>query len=104
MQESRRKAKAGYKRAKTKHKKHREKFLDGLPPKMRDQLKRVEQQRELGRLAKAVTGKLESKSVTKIEHNDQEMTSKEDIEAALLQINYEKMRASDNTPFMQEPL
>ena len=32
------------------------------------------------------------------------MTSKEDMEKVLLQINYEKMRASDHTPFMQEPL
>ena len=104
MQALRRKAKKGYKRAKRKHKENREDFLDKLPPKIRDPLKRVEQQRELGRLAKAVTGKLESKSVTKIEHNEQEMTSKADIEKVLLQINYEKTRASDNTPFMQEPL
>ena len=82
----------------------REEFLDKLPPKIRDRLKQVEQQRELGRLAKAITGKLESKSVTKIEHNEQEMTSKEDIEKVLLQINHEKIRASDDTPFMQEPL
>ena len=76
MQALRRKAKKGYKRAKRKHKENREDFLDKLPPKIRDRLKRVEQQRELGQLAKAVTGKLESKSVTKIEHNEQEMTSR----------------------------
>ena len=104
MQEKRRKAKTGCKKAKQKHKKHREKFLDTLPPKVRDRLKRVEQQQELGRLAKAVTGKLESKSVTKVEHNGQEMTAKADTEAVLLQINHEKIQAFDNTPFMQEPL
>ena len=60
MQTERAKVKLEYKKHKKDHKKLRTKFLDTLAPKDRDRLKRTEQQRHLGRCAKAVTGKLES--------------------------------------------
>ena len=71
MQLERDKAKQEYKTHKREHKQLRRKFLDTLTPKDRDRLKRTEQQRQLGRCAKLVTGKLESKSVTKVEYQGQ---------------------------------
>jgi hypothetical protein len=55
-------------------------------------------------MAKSVTGKLASKSITKIEHDSDEYTTKEDIERVLLAVNEAKGRASDRTPFMLSPL
>ena len=76
MQQARAKAKRKYQRTKKKHKHHRKTFLKTLPRAARDRLIRHEKQRELGRFAKAVTGKLESKSVTKVEYNGVEYTTK----------------------------
>ena len=104
MEDRRRKAKRRYFKAKRKHRDLRKTFLDTLPPKDRDRLKRHEKQRELGRCAKLITGKLESKSVTKVELDGVEHTTKESIEAVLLDVNREKTRASDDTAFMMEPL
>ena len=59
MQLERNKAKQDYKKHKKEHKQLRRKFLDMLTPKDCDRLKRTEQQRQLGRYAKLVTGKLE---------------------------------------------
>jgi len=82
----------------------RVRFMDTFSPKDKARLLRHEAQRRLARAAKQITGKLGNKSVTKVEHNGQECTTKETIEAALLPINAAKIRASDDTPFMQEPL
>jgi hypothetical protein len=49
-------------------------------------------------------GKLESKSVTKVEWQGQEMTSRNEIEHTLLEVNCAKTRASEHTPFLQQPL
>ena len=104
METRRRKAKRAYLKAKKKHADLRTSFIKTLPPKDRERLLRHEHQRKMGRYAKAVTGKLESKSVTKIEHNGQEMTTQEAIEGVLLEVNRAKTRASDETDFMTEPL
>ena len=61
----------------------------------------MEVQRELGRRAKRVTGKLESKSVVKVIINGQECTKRSKIEPALWDINYSKIRASNDTTFIQ---
>jgi hypothetical protein len=58
----------------------------------------------MGRSAKRITGKLESKSVTKVEWQGQEMTSCEEIEHTLLEVNRAKTRSSEHTPFLQHPL
>ena len=104
MRAARRKAKSKYIKTKQNHRNHRKTFLKTLPKKDRDRLLRHERQRELGRYAKAVTGKLESKSVTKVELDGVEHTTKESIENVLFDVNYEKIRASDHTPFMTEPM
>ena len=54
-------------------------------------------------MAKLITSKLESKAVTKLEHNSNEVTEKEQIEAILFEVNYQKVQASDDTVFMQQP-
>ena len=93
-----------YRQARDKHKEERIKFLDTMKPKDRDRLKRREQARDLGRAAKLVSGKLESKSVTKIEIDGKECTEKEEMEEALKHINYNKLRMCDNTPLLRPPL
>ena len=55
-------------------------------------------------MAKSVSRKLASKSITKIEHDGDEYTTKGDIEQILLAVNEAKGRASDQTPFMLSPL
>ena len=59
MEDLRKKEKQNYGELKKRHRTLRTTFLDTLDPKDRERLKRVEKQRELGRYAKAVTGKLE---------------------------------------------
>jgi hypothetical protein len=98
------KEKNNYRDAKKQHKKERETFLDTLAPKDRDRLKQTEKARELGRAAKRTTGKLQSKSVTKVIVDGTECNTKPAMEQALHKINYAKIRASDDTPFMQPPL
>ena len=102
--QAQRQARAVYNIAKTKDHDSRLAFLDHLPPKARDRLLRTEAQRRLARASKRVTGKLGSKSVTKVEHNGQEYTTQKQIEDILLPINRAKMHACETTPFLQEPL
>ena len=45
-------AKQAYRKAKKEHRQHRKKFLETFSPKDRDRIKRVEEQRQLGRLVK----------------------------------------------------
>ncbi|CAB9522814.1 unknown protein [Seminavis robusta] len=97
-------AKKAYRKAKKHHKEHRIRFLDQLNPKDRQRLKRKEAQRELARAAKRITGKAASKSVTRVEHNGQECTTRAEIEAILAQVNESKYRSSEDTPFLQPPL
>ncbi|MCA1800735.1 MAG: hypothetical protein LC650_05530, partial [Actinobacteria bacterium] len=104
MHDSVKAARTAYHEARKNHEEERVKFLDTMKPKDRDRLKRHEQARKLGRAAKLVSGKLESKSVTKIEINGHECTEKEKMEDALKTINYGKLRMCDGTPFMQPPL
>jgi len=97
-------AKESYRQAKSNHKDERIKFLDTINPKDKDRLIRTERARELGRIAKLINGKLESKSVTMCITNGQEYHAKKDIETILNTINYDKYRQCDDTPFLQEPL
>ena len=97
-------ARLDYRQAKKKHKEERLSFLATFSEKDRKRLLRVEKQRELGRIAKAVTGKLGNKSVFKVEYQGKECNSQKEVETALFNVNEAKYRASDDTPFMQEPL
>ena len=93
-----------YRNAKKKHKEERITFLDTLDPKDKDRLQRNEKAREKGRIAKMITGKLQSKSVTKAIVDGHEYNTKVEIEDTFKTINYAKIRASDDTAFLQEPL
>lgn len=97
-------ARQDYRNAKKNHKEERVTFLQTLKPKDRDRLIRVEKQRELGRAAKKVTGKLTNNSVVKVIHNGHECSDRNEVEAVLLQVNEAKIRACEDTPFLQEPL
>jgi exonuclease III len=104
MQTLRRQAVKDYRTAKRQHVDHRQQHLMKLPKKIRKRLRKVEEQRRLGKMAKSVTGKLASKSIIMVEHEGKEYFTKEEIEEVLLQVNENKVRASEETPFMQDPL
>ena len=97
-------AKLDYRKAKKEHDDSRLKFIDTFPAKDRDRIRRHEEQRKIGRLARLVTGKLTSKSVTKVIVNGTECTNKKEIESALFDVNEAKYQASATTPFLQQPL
>ena len=98
------KAKKDYKTAKTKHKDLRKAFLDSLPSKDSKHILAIENSQALGRTARYINGKLDSKSVKRIEHEGRVLTEKEEIEQVLLEVNKEKMHRSAHTSFMTEPL
>ena len=104
MEANVREGKKAYGKAKKNHKEERVKFLDTLKPKDRDRLKRNEVARENARMTRMVTGKNESKSVTMCQVDGQEYTTKTEIEDVFKDINYAKIQASVDTPFLQEPL
>ena len=90
-------AKKDYKTAKTKHKDLRKSFLDSLPSKDSKRILAIENSRALGRTARYINGKLDSKSVKRIEHEGRVLTEKEEIEQVLLEVNKEKMHRSAHT-------
>ena len=104
MIQKRRTAKAAHKQAKADHANLRVNFLDLLPHKEAKKFMRKEAQRKMGMVSKRATGKLASKSVTKVVSAGQELTEKHEVEECLVQVNQAKVRASDDTPFMNEPL
>ena len=93
-----------YSKAKKDHKNSRLKFLDTISANDIDCIKCNKAACEMGRIAKQATRRLASKSVTKVEVNGEECTSKQAMEEKLLEVNYAKIRASDDTVFMQQPL
>jgi hypothetical protein len=97
-------ARQDYREAKKTHKELRVKFLDTLSIKDRSCLLRTEKQRELGHLAKRISGKTQGQSVLTVLHNGEDLVTRTEVESALLQVNESKVRASKDTPFMQEPL
>ena len=97
-------AKAKYRTAKRNCKDERVQFLNKLPKKQREAILRREQQRDLARAAKRVTGKSASKSVTKIVIDGQECSNRQEMEARLLEVNEAKIRACEDTPFLKAPL
>ena len=97
-------AKQAYRKAKKEHKQHRQTFIETFAPKDCDRIRRTEEQRQLGRISCSITGKLDSKSVTKIEINGEECSDQGLIEATLLDVNEAKIHASDDTPFLTQPL
>jgi hypothetical protein len=104
MESRLRQARLDYRQAKKNHKAERETFLKTLKPKDRDRLIRVEKQRELGRAAKRISGKLTGTSVTKIIHHNEECCDRRQVETILLQVNEAKIRSCEDIPFLQEPM
>jgi len=82
----------------------REAFWVTFDPKVRDRLKRHEQARNLGRMARAINGKLDSLQVKVVEHEGSLYDTKERIEDVLLPVNKAKVHSSENTDFLMSPL
>jgi hypothetical protein len=59
---------------------------------------------KLTRAAKSIQGKLNSKSITRIEHERQEYMMQSDVEHILLPVNEAQVHALVDTPFMGQPL
>ena len=97
-------ARSAYRKAKKDHVSKREAFRKTFEPKVRDRLTRHEQARKLGRVAKAINGKLESLQVKVIEHNGTTCDTKARIEEVLLPVNKAKVHSSESTAFLTEPL
>ena len=100
LQEARR----DYRAAEKKHRENRVSFLDTLEPSDKKRLLVTEEMRRQGRMAKRITGKLASKSVTRVIVDGQICTAKDELDAIFLEVNHAKMHASEDTPFMIEPL
>ena len=99
-----RQAKQDYRKAKKDHRENRLKFLDTLSPKDRDRLKRTEESRRKGRLARKLNGKLSDSRVLCVQVGQEMRTDKPSIDHAFLTTNHGKMHSSEDTAFMQEPL
>ena len=104
MLEELRQAKKDYRKAKKDHHEERLKFLETLSPKDRDRLKRTEEARRKGRLARKLNGKLSDSRVLRVQVGNEMRTDKPSIDQAFLTTNHSKMHSSENTSFMQEPL
>lgn len=55
-------------------------------------------------MACPLTGKLQSKSIAKAEHNGRNVSDQTEIESCLLEVNKAKTQASAETLFLVEPL
>ncbi len=97
-------AKQAFGKAKKDHANHRVKFIETFPPKVRDRIKRNETARKLGRLSRKITGKLESKSVTRVIIDGSVCTSKSAIDNTFVKVNHDKVHSSEDTAFLQPPL
>jgi len=97
-------ARKAYRVAKKNHRESRTAFIDTFPAKDRDRIKRNEAAREMGRMAKAITGKLESKRVTSVLYQGRTYDTKHEIDRILLPINESKVWSSEDTAFRIPPL
>jgi len=97
-------ARKAYRVAKKGHCESRIAFTDIFPAKDRDRIKRNETAREMGQMAKLITGKLESKKVTSVVYQGRTYDTKQGIDQVLIPINEAKVRASDDTAFRISPL
>jgi len=97
-------ARKAYRVAKQGHRESRIAFIDTFPAKDQDWIKQNEAAREMGRMAKLVTGKLESKKVTSVLYQGRTYETKQGIDQVLLPINEAKVWASEDTAFRISPL
>jgi len=97
-------ARAAYRKAKKDHVAFWGAFWNTFDPKVRDRLKRHEQARNLGRMARAINGKLDSLQVKVVEHDGTLCNTKERIKDVLPPANKVKVRSSEDTDFLTSPL
>jgi len=97
-------ARSAYQKAKKDHVALREAFWDTFDPKVQDRLKRHEQARNLGRMARAINGKLDSLQVKVVEHEGSLCDTNERIEEVLLPVNKANVHSSEDTDFLTSPL
>jgi len=97
-------ARKAYRVAKKGHRESRIAFIDAFPAKDRDPIKRNEAAREMGQMAKLITGKLESKKVTSVLYQGRTYHTKQGIDQVLLPINEDKVWVSEDTAFRISPL
>ena len=69
-----------------------------------ERLIRVKKQQALGRAARKLSGKLGNTAITKALYEGEECSEHWRVKTILLCVNKAKIRASDDTPFLQEPL
>jgi len=97
-------ARSAYRKSKKDHVALCEAFWDTFNPKVRDRLKRHEQAQNLGRMAQAINGKLDSLQVKVVEHEGSLCDTKERIKEVLLLVNKAKVHSSEDTDFLMSPL
>jgi len=97
-------ARKAYRVAKKGHRESQIAFIDTFPAKDRDRIKQNETAREMGRMAKLITGKLESKKVTSVLYQGRTYDTRQGIDQVLLPINEAKVQASKDTAFRISPL
>lgn len=98
------KARKEYRQARTGATEARTKFIETFAAEDRDRILKSEEQRRLGRLARQITGKAGDSAVTTVIYNGTEYTQQGDIECITMQVNEAKVHASNDTPFLQQPL
>jgi len=80
-----------YRVAKKGHRESQIAFTDTFPAKDRDRIKQNETAREMGRMAKLITGKLESKKVSSVLYQGRTYNTKQGIDQVLLPVNEAKV-------------
>ena len=101
-----------YRSARKTHYESRLRFSEGFDPVQRDRILKAEEQQQLGRLARSITGKLKGGGVNPIQHpvidhgieTLQTCDTKTTIENALLIANSTKYMQCNASPFLQPPL
>ena len=101
-----------YKQAQKSHESSQLKFIESFDPKLRDRILRCEEQRCIGRLARLISKRIQTSSVTYVTRTrivngnktDEECHSPEAITSALLEANASKYKQSINSPFLHQPL
>jgi hypothetical protein len=80
----RKQAQKEYRTAKKNHIPFRQKYLDILQKKEAERLKKKEEQRQLGKQAKWISGKAGDKNVTAVVSNGMEYTTKQSVEEVII--------------------
>ena len=112
MQKARNTAYVAYRTARKSHIENRLTFLDNFDPKIRKRLLHTEEQRRQGRVSRWINQKMFGGSVIKTFRSDiiegvetvTECSTKDEINAVLMEVNESKYKQCGASPFLQEPL